>query len=42
VSSSGCWDYYLDRLVDVETGGDPSLRSWDDYASTGGHYTSQS
>ena len=35
------WDYYLDRLVDVETGADPSLRSWDDYEPTGVHYTSQ-
>jgi len=35
------WDYYLDRMVDVETGNDPALRSWDDYAPTGAHYTSQ-
>ena len=35
------WDYYLDRLVDAETGNDPALRSWDDYASTGTHYKSQ-
>ena len=35
------WDYYLDRLVDAETGVDPSLRSWDDYAETGEHYTAQ-
>lgn len=35
------WDYYLDRLVDAETGADPALRSWDDYAPTGGHYTDQ-
>ena len=35
------WDYYLDRLVDAETGNDPALRSWDDYAPTGAHYTSQ-
>jgi uncharacterized protein YndB with AHSA1/START domain len=36
------WDYYLDRLVDAETGGDPSLRDWErDYAPTGAHYTEQ-
>jgi uncharacterized protein YndB with AHSA1/START domain len=35
------WDYYLDRLVDVETGADPALRAWDDYAATAGHYTEQ-
>jgi uncharacterized protein YndB with AHSA1/START domain len=35
------WDYYLDRLVDAETGADPSLRRWDDYAPTGDHYTEQ-
>jgi uncharacterized protein YndB with AHSA1/START domain len=35
------WDYYLDRLVDVETGADPSQRSWDEYAPTGSHYTEQ-
>ena len=35
------WDYYLDRLVDAETGADPALRSWDDYAGTGEHYTDQ-
>jgi uncharacterized protein YndB with AHSA1/START domain len=35
------WDYYLDRLVDVETGADPALRSWGDYEPTGGHYTEQ-
>jgi uncharacterized protein YndB with AHSA1/START domain len=35
------WDYYLDRLVDAETGADPARRSWDDYAPTGDHYTSQ-
>ena len=35
------WDYYLDRLVDAETGADPSQRSWDDYAPTGSHDTEQ-
>lgn len=37
------WDYYLDRLVDVETGVDPSLRDFDRdyYPSTCDHYTSQ-
>jgi uncharacterized protein YndB with AHSA1/START domain len=35
------WDYYLDRLVDVETGADPALRSWEDYSPTGEHYRSQ-
>ena len=36
------WDYYLDRLVDVETGADPSLRDFDDYyPATAEHYSSQ-
>jgi uncharacterized protein YndB with AHSA1/START domain len=35
------WDYYLDRLVDAETGADPAQRRWEDYAPTGEHYTSQ-
>ena len=36
------WDYYLDRLVDVETGADPSQRDFDDYyPSTAEHYSSQ-
>jgi len=36
------WDYYLDRLVDVETGADPALRDFDDYyPATAEHYTSQ-
>ena len=35
------WDYYLDRLVDVETGADPSLRNWEDYVPIGSHYTDQ-
>lgn len=37
------WDYYLDRLVDVETGADPSLRDFDRdyYPATSQHYTSQ-
>lgn len=25
------WDYYLDRLVLAETGGDPAAAVWDDY-----------
>ncbi|MCK0112438.1 SRPBCC family protein [Ornithinimicrobium sp. F0845] len=25
------WDYYLDRLVAAETGGDPATINWDDY-----------
>ena len=37
------WDYYLDRLVDVETGADPSLRDFacDYYTATSEIYTSQ-
>jgi uncharacterized protein YndB with AHSA1/START domain len=37
------WDYYLDRLVDVETGADPALRDFerDYYPSTADHYTAQ-
>ena len=37
------WDYYLDRLVDVETGADPALRDFDRdyYPATSEHYTSQ-
>jgi uncharacterized protein YndB with AHSA1/START domain len=37
------WDYYLDRLVDAETGVDPSLRDFDRdyYPSTSVHYTDQ-
>ena len=37
------WDYYLDRLVDVETGADPALRDFerDYYPSTAAHYTEQ-
>ena len=37
------WDYYLDRLVDVETGADPALRDFerDYYPATAEHYTSQ-
>jgi hypothetical protein len=37
------WDYYLDRLVDVETGADPALRDFerDYYPSTSAHYTEQ-
>jgi uncharacterized protein YndB with AHSA1/START domain len=37
------WDYYLDRLVDVETGRDPSLRDFDRdyYPATAEHYKSQ-
>jgi len=35
------WDYYLDRLVDAETGADPALRKWEDYEPTGSHYSEQ-
>lgn len=36
------WDYYLDRLVDAETGQDPARRVWDDYyPATKAHYTDQ-
>jgi uncharacterized protein YndB with AHSA1/START domain len=37
------WDYYLDRLVDVETGADPALRDFerDYYPATSAHYTDQ-
>jgi len=37
------WDYYLDRLVDVETGADPALRDFerDYYPATSDHYTAQ-
>jgi uncharacterized protein YndB with AHSA1/START domain len=37
------WDYYLDRLVDVETGADPALRDFerDYYPATSAHYTQQ-
>jgi uncharacterized protein YndB with AHSA1/START domain len=35
------WDYYLDRLVDVENGVDPAGRTWDDYSATSAHYTEQ-
>jgi uncharacterized protein YndB with AHSA1/START domain len=37
------WDYYLDRLVDAETGADPALRDFerDYYPATSAHYTAQ-
>ena len=37
------WDYYLDRLVDTETGADPAERDFerDPYAATSAHYTAQ-
>ena len=37
------WDYYLDRLVDVETGADPAQRDFvrDYYPATAEHYTRQ-
>jgi uncharacterized protein YndB with AHSA1/START domain len=37
------WDYYLDRLVDVETGADPAQRDFerDYYPATSAHYTEQ-
>jgi uncharacterized protein YndB with AHSA1/START domain len=37
------WDYYLDRLLDVEAGVDPSRRDFerDYYPATSEHYTAQ-
>lgn len=37
------WEYYLDRLVDAETGGDPSQRDFerDYYPAMAAHYTAQ-
>jgi uncharacterized protein YndB with AHSA1/START domain len=37
------WDYYLDRLVDAETGADPARRDFerDYYPATAEHYASQ-
>jgi len=37
------WDYYLDRLVDAETGADPAQRDFerDYYPVTAAHYTDQ-
>jgi uncharacterized protein YndB with AHSA1/START domain len=37
------WDYYLDRLLDAETGADPAGRDFerDYYPVTSAHYTSQ-
>jgi uncharacterized protein YndB with AHSA1/START domain len=37
------WDYYLDRLVDVETGADPAQRDFerDYYPGTADHYAAQ-
>ena len=37
------WDYYLDRLVDVETGEDPARRDFerDYHPATSEHYTTQ-
>ena len=37
------WDYYLDRLVDAESGADPSRRDFerDYYPATSAHYTAQ-
>lgn len=37
------WDYYLDRLVDVETGADPALRDFerDYYPAMAAHYAAQ-
>jgi uncharacterized protein YndB with AHSA1/START domain len=37
------WDYYLDRLLDVESGADPALRDFerDYYPATAQHYTAQ-
>ncbi len=37
------WDYYLDRLVDAETGADPAQRDFerDYYPARSDHYTAQ-
>lgn len=37
------WDFYLDRLVDAETGADPMQRDFerDYYPATSAHYTAQ-
>lgn len=37
------WEYYLDRMVDAETGGDPSLRDFerDYYPAMADHFTRQ-
>ena len=37
------WDYYLDRLVDAETGADPAQRDFerDYYPATSAYYTAQ-
>jgi uncharacterized protein YndB with AHSA1/START domain len=37
------WDYYLDRLVDAETGEDPARRDFerDYHPATSAHYTAQ-
>lgn len=37
------WDFYLDRLVDVETGADPARRDFerDYYPATSAYYTAQ-
>jgi hypothetical protein len=37
------WDYYLDRLVDAETGADPAQRDFDRdyYPATSAYYTAQ-
>ena len=32
------WDYYLDRLVAAETGGDVATVAWPDYEGMSGHY----
>jgi hypothetical protein len=37
------WDFYLDRLVDAETGADPAQRDFerDYYPATSSYYTAQ-
>ena len=37
------WEYYLDRLVDAETGADPALRDFerDYYPAMAEHYSAQ-
>jgi uncharacterized protein YndB with AHSA1/START domain len=37
------WDYYLDRLVDAETGADPAQRDFERayYPATSAHYSAQ-
>lgn len=40
-ASRRAWEYYLDRLVSAESGGDPATIDFDDdYPSQSGHYRS--